>query len=176
MTMPATMSEAKATGAQYYFTGKPCKNGHVEKRYATGSCMGCLRDISRRRYEKNPEYQKMWAKENPDKRRRAVATWRIRNLEKDMEARRAFKKSNPKKQTHDAAMARARKLGAVPPWVDTASIRAIYDACPPGFEVDHIVPLRHERACGLHVPWNLQYLTKVENRAKNKRANLEEIQ
>jgi hypothetical protein len=29
MTLPATKAEAKAINSPYYFTGKPCKNGHI---------------------------------------------------------------------------------------------------------------------------------------------------
>lgn len=42
-----------------------------------------------------------------------------------------------------------------------------YANCPTGFEVDHIVPITHPRVCGLHVPWNFQYLLKSENASKN---------
>lgn len=42
-----------------------------------------------------------------------------------------------------------------------------YSKCPQGFEVDHIIPITHENVCGLHVPWNFQYLTKSENASKS---------
>lgn len=47
--------------------------------------------------------------------------------------------------------------------------REIYAKCPPGYEVDHAVPLKHPLVCGLHVPWNLQYLPKRENALKGNR-------
>lgn len=42
-------------------------------------------------------------------------------------------------------------------------LKVIYDNCPDGYEVDHIIPLTHEQVSGLNVPWNLQYLTRQEN-------------
>ena len=63
---------------------------------------------------------------------------------------------------------RAKKYNATPDNVDRHLIRKIYESCPNGYEVDHIVPL----ACGgLHHPDNFQYLPALENRKKNKTQN-----
>lgn len=56
-----------------------------------------------------------------------------------------------------------------PPWADLHQIREIYERCPDGMEVDHIVPILGVLVSGLHVPCNLQYLPKSENISKHNR-------
>lgn len=54
-----------------------------------------------------------------------------------------------------------------PPWADRKAIEVIYANRPPGHHVDHIIPLKGENVCGLHVPNNLQYLPAAENIKKS---------
>jgi 5-methylcytosine-specific restriction endonuclease McrA len=59
---------------------------------------------------------------------------------------------------------RARKHNQTPEDADLVAIKKFYDACPPGYEVDHIIPISKG---GLHILENLQYLTAKENRQKS---------
>lgn len=68
--LPRTRAEARRTGAQYYYTGKPCKNGHLSKRYAEpGHCKDCLR-----------ERQKKYADADPEKNRNKKREYRAKNI------------------------------------------------------------------------------------------------
>lgn len=50
--------DAKAQGLKRYFTGKPCKRGHVSQRYAsTGQCVECQRHHERTYYAEKPEFR-----------------------------------------------------------------------------------------------------------------------
>jgi hypothetical protein len=44
--------------------------------------------------------------------------------------------------------------------------KEFYKNKPTGYSVDHIIPIKNKDVCGLHVPWNLQYITKSENSQK----------
>lgn len=61
----------------------------------------------------------------------------------------------------------------VPKWADLKQIAEIYDNCPKGYHVDHILPLKGELVSGLHVPTNLQYLTEEDNLKKGNKYSIE---
>ena len=51
-----TKKQAREQGLKYYFTGKPCKRGHVAKRYvSTGQCFCCLKTQNQEWRENNLE-------------------------------------------------------------------------------------------------------------------------
>ena len=53
-----------------------------------------------------------------------------------------------------------------PAWADHTAIRRFYAACPAGHQVDHVIPIRNKKVCGLHVLENLQYLSPDANKRK----------
>lgn len=109
----------------------------------------------------------------PDCKRRHVREANARRTSPSQGSRQAKRDSgkryyyrNPRVYTMKTALRRARLHDAVPTWVDRAALRRVYEQCPPGLVVDHIWPLAGDDFCGLHVPWNLQYLTPAENGQK----------
>jgi hypothetical protein len=58
---------------------------------------------------------------------------------------------------------------SMPSWVNPTEINLIYKNKPAGMTVDHIIPTISKLVCGLHVPWNLQYLPlKLNSKKLNK--------
>jgi hypothetical protein len=134
------------------------------------------RVLDRKRYAKdgarspNPETVRKWKSANPDKARAYSLKYYEDNREKLLARNRAWYAANPTYNCAKASLYRALRSAACPPWVDREALEAIYEGCPEGYHVDHIRPLKGKDACGLHVPWNLQYLPDTENLSKHNKA------
>jgi hypothetical protein len=73
--LPSKRASAKALGSKLYYTGKPCKRGHIAPRYTTGACTTCSIEIRKDWREKNvapkqrsaPKPKDYWRSNFPDK-------------------------------------------------------------------------------------------------------------
>jgi len=63
-------AEARAQGLKRYFTGKPCKRGHVAERFVSGECVPCKLATNER-----------WRRQNLDKKNAGRRRWIERNKE-----------------------------------------------------------------------------------------------
>lgn len=108
-------TQAKVAGLTRYFTGKPCKHGHVtERMVSSGACLECHK-ARRRDWEiRNPEKLKAqdarWRAANREKSRAASAKWARENAEKNRAAKAKYRKENPEK----VAAKQARWMAANP--------------------------------------------------------------
>ena len=164
-----------------YFTGRPCKHGHVALRCtANGCCIECSKRIQKqvitKRLLNNPNlYKEQYAKD-PERFKRQAAKYRANNPEKVLATSRAsMLKRKPLKAAYQMKR-QANKLNATPHWLSQEhheQIKLVYVEAKrtselAGFKchVDHIVPLQGKDVCGLHVPWNLRVVSRSYNIAK----------
>ncbi len=185
--LPKTRAEAKAAGATHYFTGEPCKHGHVAPRKTKGACVECLkvewqaaadtRADYFRAYNRNEEVKDRkhaWYQENREQVIQAAATRPAAILR---EYRNNWKANNKVQVLADNKVRRRKHRDATPKWLSRrqkSEIRQLYQIAitmtqttGEQYVVDHIVPLRGEFVCGLHVPWNLRVITQEENLKKS---------
>ena len=146
------------TDDKWYFTGKPCVNGHIDFRLKSNrGCKTCLYE-RRKNYESSEGYTK-WKQEN-----------------------RAEVQANYMKKHKGTINARTRayqasKQNRTPKWLsdfDKLKIKCLYqlsvmysEESGRKWHVDHVIPLNGKEVCGLHVPWNLQVIPASENVRKS---------
>lgn len=155
--------EAMLNGEKYYFTGKPCKEGHVTKRRTSnGMCHDCEKIKNNK--EERKQYMTEYAKENRQKIRKIASDWQ---------------KNNKGKVNANTALRHSAKMQRTPKWlsnVDKLKIKCLYQVAAmysresdEAWHVDHIVPLQGENVSGLHVPWNLRVIPGTDNIRKSNR-------
>ena len=60
-----------------------------------------------------------------------------------------------------------KKKNATPAWCKPSHFKKLLLERPKGYHLDHIIPINHPDVCGLHVPWNIQYLSAGDNIRKS---------
>lgn len=147
-------------------------------------------------YEKNKELiiakSAIWAKNNKEKRRIIRKKWRDNNIDLARQIERAsrekhkdkkaayqikYREENPGLAASYCASRRTYKMERTPKWLTETQLKEIEEfyvlakelqwLSEAPLEVDHIIPLKGELVSGLHVPWNLQILTKPLNCKKS---------
>ena len=183
MDHPKTRKEAQALGAKFYFTGEPCVRGHIALRKTKGSCLECVRedwavDNERRKDKPKTEAAKAAGRRYYEKNRQAViARAASRPAEERRRNRADYKDRNVDVVRADTSVRKRRHREATPKWLtpsERLQMRDLYvqarkmtELTRERYVVDHIVPLRGEDVCGLHVPWNLRVITQEENLKKS---------
>jgi hypothetical protein len=187
MEYPKTRKEAQAIGAKYYFTGEPCKHGHIAPRKTKGVCVECMKvewekaaitrteyftHYNKREYVKDRKNE--WYEANRDQ---VITASKTTPLHKKAQYKRDWKERNSVWVLADTKARRRKHRDATPKWLSVkqkSEIRQLYQIAitmsqttGEQYVVDHIVPLRSNEVCGLHVPWNLRVITREENAKKS---------
>jgi len=185
--LPKTREEAKKTGSKYYFTGQPCKHGHVAARKTKGACVECLKVEWAKGNETRAEYFREYnqsgagqkAKRDYYERNKetVIARAQGRSDAEKNQYKKKYKQENPDMYRELVSLRRRRFRLATPKWLTDAQkmeIRLKYRlaielsrATGVRHAVDHKIPLQGEDVCGLHVPWNLRVITQEENLKKS---------
>lgn len=101
---------------------------------------------------------------------RYAHAYRVREAERYRKYNQTFYREN-KGYFHAKRMLRLAQIkNAIPARLSKshrAELVRIYSEKPSWAHIDHVIPLSHPQVCGLHVPWNLQYLSPIENLSKS---------
>ena len=98
-----TRQEAKEKGLSRYFTGKPCKRGHIDERQIRdGYCVSCANQVARESWRKNDKrkkYLQEWKRKNKDKILAYSKKHREVNAEKIKSSSKKYLRSDKAKET-----------------------------------------------------------------------------
>ena len=172
-------SDALANGFKRYFTGKPCRCGHVCERHTSNRlCFMCNREHKEAWYAANPEKVKEgranYRENNKDKLVKISAAYRKKHKDNIASANAAYRAANPEKMRCFDHARRARKRNTEGQHT-AADVQRIFAAqrgkcahcrisIKAGYHVDHIQPISRG---GANWPRNLQMLCAPCNLRKS---------
>lgn len=124
-------------------------------------------------YSRNTKQAQKWSAANRARSNSIKANYVLKHRDAVKAAKKKWYEANKKHQLALTRKYQTRKINAAPKWLNDIQLqqmKIMYKNCPKGYHVDHIVPLQGKNVCGLHVPWNLQYLPASENVKKSNKA------
>jgi 5-methylcytosine-specific restriction endonuclease McrA len=176
--------DALARGASQYFTGKPCKRGHLAtRRVLDRTCTACSREYPRdkerdsarqkKKYKINREHMaarnRKWNKENQEKIREIAREWKKNNRERHLQNGREWRRQNKERVSVYNSRRRSRYNGHTSDDVaDILRMQRGRCACckvktGEKYHVDHIIALKNG---GSNLRSNLQILCAGCNLSK----------
>ncbi len=124
------------------------------RKYCSSKCI--KKAYTLRHPTRNLEQKQKWLNNNPEKRKQSSKNYIQKNWSYYVE--------------YSSLRAR-NQLQAKPNWLNEWEeflTKELYHLAKlRKLEVDHIIPIKHDLVCGLHVPWNLQLLTRSQNAKKS---------
>lgn len=158
-----TRASAKRRGLSRFYTGNPCKHGHMEERYvSSGVCILCDRIKHIRWQQNNKEAHKervyAWRRANPERSSEIAAGWRKRNADRYS----AIQATNQIRQKYGTRL--TDPYAAIIPFY--AEERRLTRETGIKHQVDHVIPLSRG---GPHCASNLRVITALENQRKGNR-------
>lgn len=161
--------EAIRKNLSFYFTGKPCKNGHICKRYTNHrNCTDCIKERALKQKKNNPKHYKQihqkFAKENPTYMKDYRKKWNKKNKHKINEYMKNYNKEwrkTPLGQLRQICTLTAQNLSARKFKKSKLTLlsytaqdlenhlllglpfASLAEARERGYEIDHILPLSY---------------------------------
>lgn len=189
---PSTRKEAKKLGVMFFFTGEPCKWGHIAPRYVSSNgCCVCREQNWQRHYKENREeiiqkrvkYEIERFKNDPEfreKERVRLKNYFSENPEKKKEANDKYSKKYPERRKNSWAKKNYKRKKAANAYSSDELTEFAFEEArelckfreqATGFpwEVDHVVPLLSDKVCGLHKWTNFAVIPASVNRSKQNR-------
>lgn len=153
--------EEKPATTEFFYKKDDGKFGLMSR------CKPCIASERKKNSERIAKYQKLYRKTNQEKLSEQRREWYLNNIDKIKQYNKKYLKlhylNNKAKYIEKSLKRRNKILNNIPCYANINLISRIYDECPEGYHVDHMIPLA---AGGFHHESNLCYLPAEINLSK----------